>query len=172
MIGSRVTLPININIVWQDHCTVRQTNAKIILSGSLTTSLLFYAKCELHYFCWFVFAWGQQKCCTSKNAKWTTFAGSFWSNQQKCCTSKNANWTTFAGSFWSNQQKYCTHIAFSCTKLKLHAIDEGVDPTDRNVPSIRHATESMPSQTFPDTRTTHAWRLFSTNTDRAENHWA
>ena len=44
---AELSLHHNINVDRQDHCPVKQTNAKIILPGPITTSLQSDAKIEL-----------------------------------------------------------------------------------------------------------------------------
>ena len=107
---AELSLHHNINIDRQDHCTVRQTNAKNDIPGSITTSLLSHAKVELttlllvhfprtsksvvyrlftyvQHFCWFVENEPANMLYIDFLHVCNTFAGSSKMNQQICCIS-------------------------------------------------------------------------------------
>ena len=87
VVVAELSLHHNINIDRQDHCTVRQTNAKSHISGSTTTSLLSHAKVEMTNFLLVHFRRTSKKFALRLLHVCKLFAGSSKMNQQKVCTS-------------------------------------------------------------------------------------
>ena len=120
VVVAELSLHHNINIDRQDHCTVRQTNAKSHISGSTTTSLLSHAKVEMTNFLLVHFRRTSKKFALRHFACVQTFC---WFVENEPAKSLHFDilhmCKLFAGSSKMNQLKVCTSTIYTCANFLL-----------------------------------------------------